>query len=57
MQVWTNDCIVLSNHFLQMSQFAQAEYLLLTALSILPEREDQEIQSRMLVNLALGQFY
>jgi hypothetical protein len=40
-----------------MSQFAQAEYLLLTALSLLPDKEDQEIQSRMLVNLALGQFY
>ena len=49
--------IGLSDYFMHVGQFAQAEYLLYTAHSLLPEDPKKKKKLRANLQLSLGQYY
>lgn len=56
---WAINCINLADYFVEMNNFAQAEYSLFCGLDVLPSdpKNDDEKELRASVQMQLGQYY
>ena len=51
------NCINLANYFILQKNFAQAEYLLYTAQTLLPENQKKKKKLRANVQIQIGEYY